>query len=289
MSFLPQQLVFGLLVGSLYGLAAAGLSLIFGVLKILNVAHGELIMLGGYASFWLFALLGVDPFLSLLFTLPIMLVVGFFLYHGLFAFVAASAEEARIRNSLLIGFGLALAFQNLAILLWTADERGITTAYSGQVIRALGLAFPVMRLGGLAAAFLVILGLHWFLHRTYQGKAIRATAEDWEAASLMGINIDKTYRVAFALGVATAGVAGTLVTIGYSVSPAIGLEWTLKALIVVVLAGMGNMIGTFVAGLLLGVAESTSSILLGGAYREVVGLILFLGVLLVRPQGLFGR
>jgi len=289
MTFLPQQLVFGLLVGSLYGLAAAGLSLIFGVLKILNVAHGELIMLGGYASFWLFALLGVDPFLSLLLTLPIMLVVGFFLYHGLFAFVAASAEEARIRNSLLIGFGLALAFQNLAILLWTADERGITTAYSGQVIRALGLAFPIMRLGGLAAAFLVILGLHWFLHRTYQGKAIRATAEDWEAASLMGINIDKTYRVAFALGVATAGMAGTLVTIGYSVSPAIGLEWTLKALIVVVLAGMGNMIGTFVAGLLLGVAESTSSILLGGAYREVVGLILFLGVLLVRPQGLFGR
>lgn len=289
MSLLPQQIVFGLLVGSLYGLAAAGLSLVFGVLKILNVAHGELIMLGGYASFWIFAFLGVDPFLSLPLTVPIMLVVGFFLYHGLFTFVAASAEEARIRNSLLIGFGLALVLHNLAILLWTADERGITTAYSGQVIRILGLAFPIMRLGGLAAAFLVILGLHWFLHRTYLGKAIRATAEDWEAAALMGINIDKTYRVAFALGVSTAGIAGTLVTIGYSVSPSIGLEWTLKALIVVVLAGLGSIMGTFVGGLLLGVAESAGTILLGGAYREVVGLVLFLGILLTRPQGLFGR
>jgi len=289
MSLLPQQIVYGLLVGSLYGLAATGLSLVFGVLKILNVAHGELIMLGGYASFWIVALLDVDPFLSLLFTLPVMLVVGFFLYHGLFTFVAASAEEARIRNSLLIGFGLALVFHNLAILLWTADERGITTAYSGQVIRVLGLAFPIMRLGGLAAAFLVILGLHGFLHRTYLGKAIRATAEDWEAAALMGINIDTTYRVAFAVSVATAGIAGTLVTIGYSVSPSIGLEWTLKALIVVVLAGLGSMMGTFVGGLLLGVAESASTILLGGAYREVVGLILFLVILLARPQGLFGR
>jgi branched-chain amino acid transport system permease protein len=246
-------------------------------------------MLGGYASFWIFAFLGVDPFLSLPLTVPIMLVVGFFLYHGLFTFVAASAEEARIRNSLLIGFGLALVLHNLAILLWTADERGITTAYSGQVIRILGLAFPIMRLGGLAAAFLVILGLHWFLHRTYLGKAIRATAEDWEAAALMGINIDKTYRVAFALGVSTAGIAGTLVTIGYSVSPSIGLEWTLKALIVVVLAGLGSIMGTFVGGLLLGVAESAGTILLGGAYREVVGLVLFLGILLTRPQGLFGR
>jgi branched-chain amino acid transport system permease protein len=289
MSILPQQIVFGLLVGSLYGLAAAGLSLIFGVLKILNVAHGELIMIGGYASFWMFALLGVDPFLSLLLTVPIMLVVGFFLYHGLFTFVAASAEEARIRNSLLIGFGLTLVFHNLAVLFWTADERGITTAYSGQVIRVLGLAFPMMRLGGLVASFLVILGLHWFLSRTYLGKAIRATAEDWEAATLMGINIDKTYRVAFALGVATAGVAGTLVTIGYSVSPSIGLEWTLKALIVVVLAGLGSIMGTFVGGLLLGMTESASTILLGGAYREVVGLVLFLGILLARPQGLFGR
>lgn len=289
MSLLPQQIVFGLLVGSLYGLAAAGLSLVFGVLKILNVAHGELIMVGGYASFWIFALLGVDPFLTLLLTVPIMLVVGFFLYHGLFTFVAASAEEARIRNSLLIGFGLTLVFHNLAVLFWTADERGIATAYSGQVIRVLGLAFPLMRLGGLAAAFLVILGLHWFLHRTYLGKAIRATAEDWEAAALMGINIDTTYRVAFALGVATAGIAGTLVTIGYSVSPSIGLEWTLKALIVVVLAGLGSIMGTFVGGLLLGVTESASTILLGGAYREVVGLVLFLGILLARPQGLFGR
>ena len=289
MSTFLQQVVFGCLVGALYGLAAAGLSLVFGVLKMLNVAHGELIMLGGYATFWFFALAGLDPFLSLLLTGPLLFAVGVALYGGLFRFVAAADEETRIKNSVLIGFGLTLALQNVAILLWTADERSVTTDYSGRVLRLGGLVFPFTRLGTLVFAGLVILGLHWFLTRTYPGKAIRATAADWEAGALVGIDLNRTYLLAFALGSAAAGVGGSLVSVGYDISPNIGLGWTLKALIVVVLAGLGSMPGTFAGGLILGVAESASTIVIGGPYREVVGLVLFLAVLLWRPQGLFAR
>ncbi len=289
MSAFLQQVVYGVLVGGLYGLAAAGLSLVFGVLKMLNVAHGELIMLGGYATFWFFTLAGLDPFLSLLITWPLLFAVGVLLYGGLFRFVAAADEETRIKNSVLIGFGLALALHNVAILLWTADERGVTTDYSGSVYRLGGLAFPLTRVGTLILAGLMIWGLHAFLNRTYAGKAIRATAADWEAGALVGIDLNRTYRLAFALGCAAAGVAGTLVSVVYSISPNIGLEWTLKALIVVVLAGLGSMPGTFAGGIILGVTESASTVVIGAPYKEVVGLFLFLAVLLWRPQGLFAR
>ena len=284
-----QNLVFGLLTGALYGLAAAGLSLVFGVLRVLNVAHGELIMIGGYASFWLFASFGVDPFLSLAITAPLMFVIGLGVHQGIFVHVETLDEEPRIKNSLLLGFGLALAFHNLAVRMWTADERSITTAYSGAVLIVRGLVFPWVRLGALGVAVVVITATHVFLRHSYPGRAIRAVAEDWEAALLAGIDVRRMYLIAFALGSALAGVAGTLVSVGYSINPSIGPEWTLKALIVVVLAGLGSMPGTFLGGLLLGMAEAGSALVLGSAYREVVSLVLFLLVLMVKPQGLFGR
>lgn len=289
MRLLAQQLLLGLLIGGLYGLAAAGLSLIFGVLRVLNVAHGELLMLGGYASFWLFALLGVDPFVSLLGVLPGLFLLGLCLYWLLFAFVVRAHEEVRIKNSLLIGFGLALALHALAVRLWTADERSITTAYAGAVLTVWELKVPLVRLASLALAFVLILGLHVFLRRGRWGQAIRATAEDWEAALLMGIDVRRAYLLAFAVGTALAGAAGSLVSVGYSINPSIGLEWTLKALIVVVLAGMGSIVGTFFGGLVLGAAEAVSAIVVGGPYREVVGLVIFFCVLVARPEGLFTR
>jgi branched-chain amino acid transport system permease protein len=288
-TLLAQQLLLGLLIGGLYGLAAAGLSLVFGVMRILNVAHGELIMLGGYAAFWIVTLLGLDPFASLLLVLPLALVLGGVLYVGLFGFVVRADEETRVKNSLLIGFGLALALHALAVRLWTADERSIPTPYGGAVITVGDLSLPVVRLVSLALAFVLIGGLHLLLQRWRWGKAIRATAEDWQAALLTGIDVRRAYVLAFAIGTGLAGAAGTLVSIGYSVSPSIGLEWTLKALIVVVLAGLGSMLGTFVGGLVLGVAEAASAAAFGGPYREVVGLVIFVVVLVVRPRGLFGR
>jgi branched-chain amino acid transport system permease protein len=288
-SALAQQIILGILIGGLYGLAAAGLSLVFGVLKVLNVAHGELIMLGGYAAFWSVALLGMDPFGSLVIVAPLSLLAGVVLYGALFGFVVRADEETREKNSLLIGFGLALVLHALAVRLWTADERSIVTPYGGAVISIGGLSIPVVRLLSLILAFAITGGLQLLLTHWRWGKAIRATAEDWQAALLTGIDVRRAYLLAFAIGTALAGMAGVLVTVSYSVSPSIGLEWTLKALIVVVLAGLGSMIGTFVGGILLGVAEALSAAAFGGPYREVVGLVIFVVVLCARPRGLFGR
>jgi branched-chain amino acid transport system permease protein len=284
-----QNLVFGLFVGALYGIAAVGLSLVFGVQKVLNVAHGSLIMLGGYASFWIFTWYGIDPFISIVLTVPMLFAFGLALYLGLFRFVTRLGEEERIKNSLLISFGLTLVLENVAIRLWTADERAVTTSYAGDGLTIEGIAFPYTRVASLIVAAVGVFLLHTFLTRTFAGKAIRATSEDWEAASLMGINVQRTYMVAFALGTAMAGIAGALVSVSYLVAPGIGLAWTLKALVVVVLAGMGSILGAFAAGILLGLVEALSIYVVGASYREVVGLLLFVLVLLLRPQGLFGR
>lgn len=286
---LAQSAVFGLLIGALYGLAAVGLTLVFGVLKMLNVAHGELIMLGGYAAFWLFTLWHVDPFVSVLPSGAALFVVGVVFYRTLFGRLLRAGEETKLKNSILIGFGLALVLQTVALAAWTGDERAVTTQYAGGVLPAAGIVIPVARLGALAVAFVVVALLHVFLHHTYPGKAIRATAEDVDAASLAGIPVPAVFLSAFGLGSALAGIAGALAAVTDAVSPSIGLAWTLKALIVVVLGGLGSVAGAFVAGCGLGVVESVSGILLGNAYREVVGLVLFLAVLAVRPRGLFAR
>jgi len=286
---IAQNIVFGLFVGSNYGVAAAGLSLVFGVLRVLNVAHGELLMLGGYTSFWLFALLGVDPFVSILVSAPLLLLVGLVLHRGLFAAVERLDEETRIKNSLLVSFGLGLVLQNLVQIAFTADERSVNTSYAGGSFGLFGLVFPFTRLASLGLGCLAIVALDQVLQRTYLGKAIRATSEDWRAAALAGINIRRTYLITFGIGAALAGVAGSLVSTGSSIAPTLGAAWTLKALVVIVLAGMGSIFGAFAAGLLLGAAEAVSTFVFGSTYREVVGLALFLIVLLVRPQGLFGR
>jgi branched-chain amino acid transport system permease protein len=162
-------------------------------------------------------------------------------------------------------------------------------SYSGAGLNALAIALPYTRLLTLVIALIVILALHLFLQRTYTGKAIRATAEDWEAAALAGIHIQRIYLLTFGIGTALAGTAGTLVTVSYGVAPSIGLVWTLKALVVVVLAGTGSILGAFPVGLFLGAAEALSGTFIGPAYRELVGLVIFLLVLMLRPQGLFGR
>jgi branched-chain amino acid transport system permease protein len=285
---LVQSLAFGVLVGSLYGLAAVGLSLVFGVTKFLNVSHGELLMLGGYLSFWAFTLLKLDPFLSLLTTIGCLLVIGWVIYKLLFARMVKLPEAVKIEKTLLVGFGLSLILQNLALRFFTADSRGITTAYSGTVITVAGVRFPVVRLASLVIAVVVLLALDLFLRRTYTGKALRATVENWEAATLMGIDVQRVNLLSFMMGAALAGVAGCLVAVGYSIDPMMGLTWTLKGLIVMVLGGLGSIMGTFVGGLILGVTESATGFFFSLTYKEVVGLVLFLLILVFRPQGLFG-
>ena len=284
-----QSVVSGLLVGGMYGLVALGLAFAFGVLKVLNVAHGELLMIGGYVAFFAFTAWGLDPFLSMPIVFLVTFVFGALFYLVLFRFVTRTEVHTRIKNSLLISFGLVLVLQALAVRFFTADERTISTAYSSEAITVGLVRVPVVRLAGLVVAIVAALVLEWLLNRTRFGRAVRATSEDWTRAALTGINVNRVYLVAFAISAALAGLAGSLVTLGYSVSPNIGLGWTLKALIVVVLAGLGSMRGIIGAGLFLGLTESLAAVWLGGEYREVAALVLFLVVLSIRPHGFFGR
>ena len=283
-----QNLVFGILLGALYGLAAVGIAMVFGVTKFLNVSHGELLMFGGYACFWLFSLFKIDPFLSLPLTILFLVLIGVVLYKLLFVRMVKLPTEDKIKTTMLIGFGLSLILQNIALSLWTADDRGITTSYSMAAFTLFGVRFPYVRLAGLVISLVCLFALHQFLHKTYTGKAIRATVQDWEAASLVGIDIQKVYLLSFLIGTALAGVAGALVSVSFSVDPSMGMHWTLKSLIVMVLGGLGSFIGTFLGGILLGATESATGFFISGNYRQVVGLVLFVLILIFRPQGLFG-
>jgi branched-chain amino acid transport system permease protein len=285
---LAQTFVNGINLGALYGLAAVGLSLIFGVMKILNIAHGEFLMVGGYTAFWFFTLYGIDPFWGLPLVAVILFLLGAGCYKLLFSGVAKFMEETKIKNSLLVGFGLFLIIPQIARMLWTADERAITPAYSGGSFPILGIRIAYAPLGGIAVALVVILGLHLLLSKTYFGKSVRAASENWKAAKLMGINVDWTFLLTFALGVAMAGLAGVLVGLTQVITPAVGMTWTLKALIVVVLAGMGSIGGAFLAGLILGVVEAVSAIFMG-PYTIALGMVIFLVILMFKPQGLFGK
>lgn len=283
-----QSAIFGIFVGAIYGLAAVGFSFVFGVMRILNIAHGELIMIGGYAAFFLFSTFRLDPFLSLPAVAIIIFLLGAVLYKVLFSHVIKLSEGLRTNTSLLISFGLILIISQIAVLSFTADERSVTTAYTGLGIQIFNIYFPYLRIGILFVSVILIFGLQVFLRKTFLGKCIRAAAENWESATLMGINIARVYLVSFALASALAGIAGSMVVVGYSINPAMGLEWMLKALVVSILAGIGSIGGAFVAGVLLGVVESISAIYLG-PYMQVVGLVIFLLVLMLRPQGLFGK
>lgn len=284
-----QSVVSGVLVGGMYGLVALGLALAFGVLKVLNVAHGELLMLGGYVSFFAFTVWDLDPFVSMPLVFVSMFLFGVVLYLVLFRYVTRTEIHTRIKNSLLISFGLVLVLQALAVRFFTADERTISTAYSLEALTIGPVRVPVVRLAGLVVAVIAALALEWLLSRTRFGRALRATSEDWTRAALTGVNVRRIYLIAFAISAALAAIAGSLVSLGYSISPSIGLGWTLKALIVVVLAGLGSMRGIIVAGIFLGLVESLASIWLGGQYREVVALVLFLVILSFRPHGFYGR
>jgi branched-chain amino acid transport system permease protein len=235
-----------------------------------------------------FSSLGLDPFLTIPTTMIFLFLIGALLYKLVFSRTVKLPEESKIKNTLLVAFGLSVILQNIALRIWTADERAIPVPYAGVAFTVLGVRFPLVRLLSLVVAVVFLIALQLFLRKTYTGKAIRATVQNWEAASLMGIDIHKVYLLAFSLGAVLAGVAGTLVTVNYSIQPAMGLGWTMKALIVMVLGGLGNIPGTFIGGLILGLTESATSFFINSNYREVAGLVLFILVLIFRPQGLFG-
>ena len=288
MMHFAQIFSYGLLSGALYGLVALGLSLVFGVMNYLIIAHGALIMMAAYMTFWAFFYLKIDPFLCILLVTPAFFVIGWILFKVLYQSLMKFSEGEKIKNSLLISFGLLLVFPNLAILFWTADERAVATAYTGKVLDLFGIRLPYIGLGGVALAIIVIIALHLFLTRTYFGKAIRAVSQDHEAATLMGINVNRVCLVAFSMGFALAGIPGVITSL-HAFNPGISMDLTNKALIVLILAGFGSIKGVLIGGLLLGAIEATGVYIVGAPYREVFGLILFVLILMFRPQGLTGK
>jgi branched-chain amino acid transport system permease protein len=212
--------------------------------------------------------------------------IGVVLYLVVYSWLLKFSVISRLKSSLLISFGLMLVFENITILLWTADERAVTLFYSGKVIDISGLRLPYIGLATIALAIIVVVALHLFLTKTYFGKAIRATAQDWEAAQLMGINVARTYLFSFALTVCIAGPAAAVISMRV-ISPGIGVEWTNYGLVLVILAGVGNINAILPAGLLLGLIEAISVYFVGAPYTGMAGLVVFLLVLLFKPQGLF--
>ena len=289
MTQLPQILAYGIILGIFYGLVTIGLALLFGVMKYLNIAHGSFMMIGGYTSYWLFTLWHVDPILSIPLVMVLMFLVGCILYKVLFSRLSKVSEDRRINSSLIMAFGLILILDNTAIALWTTNIKILSTSYSGTMLKFLGVRLPLTGLIVVGITILAILALHLFLSRTYLGKSIRATAQDWEAASLLGVNIDRTYLICCGISLALAGLAGTAFAIMYPLSPDIGLRWVLFAMVVLVLAGLGNIKEVFLAGLIMSTLEQLSAVLIGGHYRGIASLAVFILILIFRPQGLFRR
>jgi branched-chain amino acid transport system permease protein len=280
-----QSLISGVLVGGVYALIGVGLTIIFGVMRVINFAHGDLLMLGMYLTWGLFTLFGIDPYVSVLLTAPIL-----FLFGALLQLVFINRVlNALPQNQILLTIGLGLIMSNSVMLLFTSDYRILTTSYSSSSIQFLGLSISQPLLYSFLVTAGITAALFWFLQRTDTGQAIRATAQDRDAAQLMGINVRRMSVLAFGIGTALSGIAGALLAPTYYIFPQVGSPFTLKAFVVVVLGGMGSIVGATLGGILIGVTESMSAVFVASGLKELVVYVLFLLVLLFRPAGLLGK
>ena len=279
-----QFLVDGLLVGGVYAAVAVGFALVWGIMNVINLAHGALIMLGSYVTFWLFKLYGLDPFASIPISMAAIFIVGWLIQRFLINYVI----RAPIMITFLLTFGLELLIVDLALNFFSADNRSVETSYSGVHYDLAGITIPLVHLLTLGVALLVTGLLAWFLMRTRTGNAIRATSMDRDAARLVGIKISRIYALTFALGGAAAGSAGSLIAVNYSIAPGIGSFYTLIAFVVCVLGGLGSVSGALVGGLVFGVVQSLAQAFIGPAFQNAIAFGLLVVVLLIRPTGILG-
>jgi branched-chain amino acid transport system permease protein len=286
LNIIIQLLVNGILFGTMYGVAAIGLSLIFGTMRIMFLAQGSMIILFAYICYWLFTLIGLDPYVSLFLIVLIGLGLGAGIYQGLFK-GAAAQEDKNI--SLLIAVGLMFLLENLMIVFWTANPRSISTGYTSLVFRPMGIGIPFNRLMGFMIAVLATTGVILFLKKTFIGMAVRAAAEDMEAATLLGINPHRVNSVAFAIGTGLAGIAGVELATVYPFDPFFGFIFVLKAMIALAIGGIGSVLGALLGGIILGLLESLSSFYIGGGWSDAVSYGVFLFILMFKPEGLLVR
>lgn len=289
MSAFLQALISGLLLGGVYATIAVGLSLAFGVMRIINWAHGELLMISMYISYLIISLTGVDPYLTIFITGAIMFVFGY-IFQGTIINRLLEREDSREPVSVLLftaGFGMVLS--NLALIIFGANPILTATQYQGKTFMLGDIIISVPRFISFVIALAVTALLYLFLQKTETGRAIRATSQNRSVARLMGINQKKIYALAFGIGIALVGISGALLVPFFSIYPLVGLTFSNKSFIIVVLGGKGSVPGALLGGLLVGVIEQLAGIMFTDAYAQAIVFILFVIVLLFKPSGLLGK
>jgi len=285
LDLLPQLLVSGLLIGGIYGLLSIGLTLIFGVLRIVNFAQGEFIMLAMFGAFWLHALFAIDPFVSIFIVTPLVFGLGLLAERIVIKPILHAPHAMQIFAT----FGLSVVMQNIALTFWGPDYRSVQTSYSSQSFIVGNVAISATSLYGFIVAVLMAGMLIAFLQFSRDGKALRAMVQNRYAASLMGVNTDRLNRLAFGAGVASAAVAGCILTPIYYTFPTVGVDLIITAFVVVVLGGLGSVAGAMAGGLIIGITQTLTGFYISVELKDVIALVLFILILLIRPQGLFGR
>jgi branched-chain amino acid transport system permease protein len=285
MDLLAQILVNGILLGGLYAVMALGLALVWGVLNIVNLAHGAFIMLGAYGSWYLYTYAHIDPFLGLPITAAVMFALGYALQRGLLNLVI----RGPMFNTLLITFGLEVVLTYLAQLVFSADFRTINPPYAGSSLAWGPVVLPMARLLAFGMAIVLTVGMWLFLLHTRLGRAIRATAQNLVAARLYGVEPRHLYAVTFALGIALASVAGGLYGTVSQINPYIGASLTAKSFAVSIIGGLDNPLGVIAGGLFLGIVESLATLYIGPTFADVASFGILVLVLIVRPSGLLGK
>jgi len=282
---LAQPILNGILLGGLYAVIAIGLSTMFGIVKLVNLAHGDLMILSSFLSLVLVSWLGISPFWTILIVVPVMYFVGFFIQ----SFLLNRVLGKELEPPLIVAFGLSIILQNLLLLIFTPDARSLMTSLAIKTI-PVGefLTIPVVYLVDFLAGGAVISCLYFFFQKTYMGRAIRAASDDEIAAQLMGVNTRNIYAKAMGIAMMTAGVAGVLVGTTFTFYPHTGPQYLITAFGVIVIAGFGSMRGAFIGGLILALAQILGAHFLGPGYQLLSGYVVLLIVLAVRPQGLFG-
>ena len=274
----------GLLIGGIYTLVASGLTLIYGVLHIINFAHGSLLMLAMFGVYFLLTKLGVDPYLSLVVMVPAMFALGYVMYRGLIGKLAQGKDE----NILLITLGLSILIENLALMFFKGDTRTISVSYSDRMVELGPLLLSFPKIVSFLAAMVLCALLGLFIQRTDTGRAIRAVAKERMGARLVGIDVDRVFAMSYGIGLATLGAAACLLMPIFYVSPTTGHVFVIVAFTVVVLGGMGSFFGAVVGGLIVGLTESFGGLFLGESLGQIGISLIFILILLFRPQGLFG-
>lgn len=282
-----QAAISGLLNGGVYALISMGLALIFGVVNVVNFAHGEFLMLGMYLTYWAFTLWKVDPHISILSCIVVLFFLGYITQKLLIERTFNKPFEGEVQ--IFVTIGLSLVMVNGIQMLWKTDYRGIELSYSGLAIHLGGLSLNFIKAVPFIVALAVAFFLYLFLKRTDTGRAMRAITENREAAMLLGIDVFRHYCLAFGIGAGLTGIAGTLLTPIFYIYPGVGLVFVLKAFVIIVLGGMGSFSGAFVAALIVGVVESVAGVFIGGAYTQALIFLIFILTMLFRPTGLLGR